>query len=67
MVLARSRHVFVDGQNGFYPFLPHFLLRAKRIMPVFRVIFVTGQTAFAHLQNDFLSDFARLNQPDQPS
>jgi len=42
MVPARSTAVFVDGQNGFCPFLPHFSLRAKRIMPVFGVIFVMG-------------------------
>jgi len=42
MVLARFWGVFVDGQNGFCPFLPHFLLLAKGIMPVFGAIFVTG-------------------------
>jgi len=53
MVLKRSGGVFVDGQNGFCPFLSHFLLRAKRIMPVFVVVFVMGKTVFAHLQNSF--------------
>ena len=48
-VLARFWVVFVDGQNGFCPFLPSFLLRAKRIMPVFGAVFVRGQMGFAHL------------------
>ncbi len=41
-VLARFWVVFVDGQNGFCPFSPPFLLRAKRIMPVLGVVFVMG-------------------------
>jgi len=53
MVLARFEGVFVDAQNGFSPFLVYFLLRAKRVMPVLRVIFVMGKRLFTHLQNCF--------------
>jgi len=53
MVLARFKAFFVDGQNHFSPFLRCFLLQAKRIMPVFGVIFVTGKTHYAHLHLRF--------------